>query len=192
MTGPLTALNLAFVHIFSFKGRATRAEFWWVALFFTILGAVAVGADAMMIAALTGSGDPAAIYALRPFDFYTTYYSLVTAIPFTTLSVRRLHDIGFSGFFWLLNVVPFVGPLALLVMYCLPSSNKTSVHGTPKMPLTSPTGKPLPVDVHKRAMQGYAVLFDTNKPVTQEMQAARKAEISDYYRSKVLKSASAA
>ncbi|MEH6645836.1 DUF805 domain-containing protein [Sulfitobacter sp.] len=191
MTGPLTALNLAFVHIFSFKGRATRTEFWLVTLFFTVLGAVAVGADAMMITAITSSGDPAAVYALRPFDFYTTYYSLITAIPFTTLSVRRLHDAGFSGFFWLLNAVPFVGPLALLVMYCLPSSNRTSVHGTPKGPLASPTGKPLTVDVHKRAMQGYATLFDSNKPVTQEMQATRKAEIYDYYRSKVLKSASA-
>ena len=192
MTGPLAALNLAFVHIFSFKGRATRAEFWWVTLVFTILGAVAVGADAMMITAVTSSGDPAAIYGLRPFDFYTTYYSLITAIPFTTLSVRRLHDAGFSGFFWLLNVVPFVGPIALFVMYCLPSSNKTSVHGTPKGPVAGPAGKPVSVDVHKRAMQGYATLFNSEKPLTPEMQAARKAEISNYYRSKVLKPTSAA
>lgn len=189
MTGPLTALNLAFVHIFSFKGRATRAEFWWVFLFFTVFGLIATALDVLTFITISNGDDPLAIYDLGLFDFYSTYYSLITAIPFTTLSVRRLHDIGCSGFWWLLNAVPVVGALGLLIMYCLPSSNQTSVHGSPKGPALSPTGKPVTVDVHKRAMQGYATLFDKDKPVTQEMQAARKAEISDYYRSKVLKPA---
>jgi len=48
------------------------------------------------------------------------------------------------------------------------------------------------VDSHKRAMQGYAVLFDKDKPVTAEMQAARKAEVADYYRSRVLKASPSA
>ena len=35
MTGPLTAINLAFVNIFNFKGRTTRSEYWWATLFLT-------------------------------------------------------------------------------------------------------------------------------------------------------------
>lgn len=192
MTGPLTALNLAFVHAFNFKGRATRAEFWWVILFFSIIGAAASFADGLMLMGVLEDVDPNAILALGPFDFFSFYFFLITLVPHTSLAVRRLHDAGFSGFCVLFYSVPLIGQLVLLVMFCLPSSRDTSVHGSPKGPAVAPGGKPVTVDVHKRAMQGYATLFDSDKPVTQEMQAARKAEISDYYRSKVLKSAPAA
>jgi len=188
MTGPLTAINLAFVNIFNFKGRATRAEFWWVALFFFLIGIVTAGIDGMMLIQVMAIGDPVALYALRPFDFATTYTCLITAIPFFSLAVRRLHDVGVSGFWWLLNAIPLVGPLVLLVFYCMPSSTHTSIHGTPKSPAAGPK---VTVDVHKRAMQGYAVLFDKDKAVTPAMQAARKAEVADYYRTRVLKSSPA-
>jgi hypothetical protein len=38
-------------------------------------------------------------------------------------------------------------------------------------------------------MQGYGLLFDKDKQPTQQQLAARKAEVSDYYRSRVTKSA---
>lgn len=192
MTGPLTAINLAFVNIFNFKGRTTRSEYWWATLFLTLGGLIALAIDFMMVSSLINGTDPAAVYALSPFDFSMTYYSLVSLIPFTSLSVRRLHDIGMSGFWLMLQFVPFVGSLVLLVFYCMPSSDRSTVHGSPKAAPVTAKGKPLPVDAHKRAMQGYATLFDKDKPVTPEMQAARKAEIADYYRSRVLKSSPAA
>jgi hypothetical protein len=75
-------------------------------------------------------------------------------------------------------------------MYVLPSQNSTTVHGTPAAgPVVDRTGKPLTVDAHKRAMQGYALLLDKDKRPSPEQQAARKAEIGDYYRTHVLKSA---
>lgn len=192
MTGPLTAINLALVNIFNFKGRATRSEYWWATLLLTIGGMVASVMDFMMVSSIANGANPTAIYALSPFDFSTTYYILVTFIPFTSLSVRRLHDVGMSGFWWLLQFVPFVGALVLLVFYCMPSSDRATVHGAPKSAPANTKGKPVTVDAHKRAMQGYATLFDKDKPVTPDMQAARKAEIADYYRSRVLKSAPAA
>ena len=94
MTGPLTAINLAFVNIFNFKGRTTRSEYWWATLFLTLGGLIACAIDFMMVSSLINGTDPAAIYALSPFDFSMTYYSLVSLIPFTSLSVRRLHDIA--------------------------------------------------------------------------------------------------
>ncbi|MCX7566898.1 DUF805 domain-containing protein [Sulfitobacter sp. F26169L] len=192
MTGPLTALNLAFVNFFTFKGRATRAEFWWVSLFFGVIMVAAIFGDFITLTRLATMNIDVATANIGPFDFYLTYYVLITTIPYTTLSVRRLHDVGMSGFWWLLNFVPFIGSIALLVIYCLPSNNSPSIHGTSKIPTADTLGKPLTVDAHKRAMQGYAVLFDKDKPVTKEMQAARKAEIADYYRSRVLNSAPSA
>lgn len=192
MTGPLTALHLAATHAFTFKGRATRAEFWWVALFAGIAGIVTSIMDGIKIQELAISGDPMALYNLGPLDFATTYYMLITAIPLTTLSVRRLHDVGLSGFWVVVQFVPIVGSLIALVMFGMPSSKEASIHGAAKGPVKDIKGKPVTADAHKRAMQGYAVLFDKDKPVTAEMQAARKAEVADYYRSRVLKASPSA
>ena len=38
-------------------------------------------------------------------------------IPTITVSVRRLHDVGRSGFYFLLNLIPFIGTLILLYFY---------------------------------------------------------------------------
>lgn len=192
MTGPLTAVNLAFVNFFNFKGRATRAEFWWFTLFVMVAGLGLLALDAMTLMPIVLAEDYQALASLGFFDLYYPVFALLTAIPYLSLSVRRLHDVGVSGFWWLLNFIPLVGGLVLLVFYCLPSNTNSSIHGTPKGPMATPDGKPVTVDAHKRAMQGYATLFDKDKPVTPEMQAARKAEIADYYRSRVLKSAPAA
>lgn len=193
MTGPLSALNLAFVHVFSFRGRATRAEFWWVTLLFMLFGMAATYFDTLMLVDVLTAQDPITILALSPFDFYSVYFFVITAIPHSSLAVRRLHDAGYSGFWLIIFAVPLIGQSILLVMFCMPTSSKTSHYGTPKGQGAVPgRGKLITVDVHGRAMQGYATLFECNKPVTQEMLAARKAEISDYYRNKVLKSAPSA
>ncbi len=44
-------------------------------------------------------------------------YSLLTFIPLLAISVRRLHDVGYSGFFLLLSLVPLFGIIILLVLF---------------------------------------------------------------------------
>lgn len=185
MMGPLAALNSAFVNIFNFSGRATRSEFWWFFLVFFIIGLVTVTLDFISVFALIATEGEDAIFGLSPFDSYSVWLSLVTVIPYLSLSIRRLHDAGFSGFWWFLSFVPF-GALALLVLYCLPSQNRHSTYGQAPMGGADATGKPLTADAEKRAMQGYACLFEIDRAPTPEMLAARKEEVSDYYRSKVL------
>ena len=192
MTGPLNALTQCFVQIANFRGRATRSEFWWVFGLFALIGLVACAADAFMLMRLVETSGEAAIFALSPFDFSTVLVSLVTFLPLTSLSVRRLHDAGLSGMWWFAMLVPVVGPLSLLVMMALPTCPDTTVYGSPRAAVPPPVaaqGKVQLEDARKRAMQGYALLFDQDKKVTPEMAAARKAEISDYYKSRVLKPA---
>ncbi len=191
MTGPLAALTQAFVKSFNFSGRSSRSEFWWVALFVFLIYLGAALADVVMTIDLIQTSGEAAVLALRPFDFICTFVALVTFVPLLSLSIRRLHDAGFSGFWWLVNLVPVVGQLVLLVIFGLPSDGPATVRAkTQKTPPA--TGKAKAVDAHKRAMQGYAVLFNQNAKITPEMEAARKAEISDYYRSRVLKPSASA
>ena len=52
--------------------------------------------------------------------FYYLYYLYDVAglIPTIALGVRRLHDIGKSGLWYLLILVPLVGPVILLIWFC--------------------------------------------------------------------------
>jgi uncharacterized membrane protein YhaH (DUF805 family) len=69
-----------------FKGRARRSEYWWFMLF-TILAALLLGIFPKMV------GD---------------LFSIATFIPGLTVMVRRLHDIGKSGWHALLFYIPFI------------------------------------------------------------------------------------
>jgi len=54
-------------------------------------------------------------------------WTLVTFIPTLSLTVRRLHDIGKSGWWYLIGIIPLVGGILLLVWYCKdsqPGSNQ--------------------------------------------------------------------
>ena len=89
------AVKLFFKNYAKFKGRATRAEFWYVVLFNFlvslvpgILSGVATAIESETLL-LIGSG-------------ISGLYALATLIPGLALSVRRLHDTDHSG--WLLLV----------------------------------------------------------------------------------------
>ena len=187
--GPLNAISTVFAKTFTFSGRASRSEYWWFFAFYFIGSIVCLAIDAAMVLPVVQALGPQAIEVISPLSFASIWFAIAMSIPYLSLSVRRLHDAGFSGFWTLLYFLPF-GALVLLIMHALASQNTTTVHGTPAaQPKADAAGKAVPVDQHKRAMQGYALLFDKDKKPTAQQQAERKAEISDYYRSKVLKAA---
>ena len=100
-----------------FSGRARRAEYWWFFLFAVLVALVA--------AVLDGIID-------------VPVFSLLTAlgllIPNLAVSVRRLHDTDRSGWWLLLNLVPF-GGIVLLVFYCLEGQPHPNRFGpSPKAP----------------------------------------------------------
>ncbi|WP_299025027.1 DUF805 domain-containing protein [uncultured Sulfitobacter sp.] len=190
MTGPIDALTQSIVHMFNFSGRATRSEYWWPYITFSFVFGIALVADIVMVFEWIALNPDSLIPTFGMFDLYSVIVSAITFLPLMSLSIRRLHDVGMSGFVWLLNCIPMVGWLILMVIYAMPSVNRTSVHGSPKRAVPKTVGSTATLDTHQRAMQGYALLFDKERQVTPEQEAARKAEISDYYRSHVLKPAS--
>ena len=48
----------------------------------------------------------------------TTAYALVTFIPSLAVTVRRLHDVGKSGWMYLIIMVPLIGPFWFLYLLC--------------------------------------------------------------------------
>lgn len=103
----------------TFAGRASRSEFWlmcvWGLLiggiaFWTITGILTVSGLALIIIPLSG------------------IFCLAVIIPSLCLQVRRLHDLGYSGWLWWLNFVP-VGGLVLFIFFLLPSEPRPNRYG---------------------------------------------------------------
>ena len=87
-----------------FDGRASRSEYWW---FFLI--SIIVSSLLSIIDTITGTFNPD--YGI---GLLSTIYSLAVFIPSFAVNIRRLHDIGRSGWWLLLHLIPLLGTLVLL------------------------------------------------------------------------------
>lgn len=92
---------------FDFHGRASRSEFWWFTLLTTIVYAVA--------RAVLDSG---AYHYATGYERLGMYVLAAVCIllfsPSVAVQVRRLHDVGRSGWWFFLNAVPL---LDLVLLY---------------------------------------------------------------------------
>ncbi|BCW62017.1 DUF805 domain-containing protein [Paenarthrobacter sp. MSM-2-10-13] len=108
----------------AFSGRASRSEYWWVALALGVVGFVLQLLTGILGAAgstTTSSGTVPGPGAVVGIILISVFY-LAVLIPSIALLVRRLHDGNFSGWLALLGLIPFVGGLAILVFALLPSN----------------------------------------------------------------------
>lgn len=98
-----TAVRTCFNKYSSFRGRATRPEFWWFVLF-------------LLIANIVLSVLDTALFGMRMMHFQplSAIFSLVTILPSLAVGARRLHDTGRSGWWQLLLAIPFLGFLVLV------------------------------------------------------------------------------
>lgn len=102
-----------------FNGRARRKEYWMFLLFNIIFAIVA-----MMIDGGIGTN-----MAPLPYGYVYIAYALVTFIPGLAVAVRRLHDIGKSGWWILIALVPLIGGIWLLVLLCTDSQPGDNAYG---------------------------------------------------------------
>ena len=56
-------------------------------------------------------------------------FYLAALLPGLAAAVRRLHDIGKSGWWMLLALIPIVGPIVLIVFFCLDSQPGDNAYG---------------------------------------------------------------
>ena len=96
-------------HYVDFAGRATRKQFW----LFTLINFVI----ALIISIIGGMDNTIG----SVFAIIYWVYALALFLPSLAIAIRRLHDIGRSGWWFLICFVPFIGQLVLLVFYLLPS-----------------------------------------------------------------------
>ena len=97
----------------SFRGRARRAEFWWFTLFLFIGNMVLTFADSFLFGTVNtyqGGFD-----AQTNTPILSGLFLLATFLPSISVTVRRLHDTGRSGWWYWLWLVPIVGMILLII-----------------------------------------------------------------------------
>ena len=110
----------------NFRGRARRKEYWGYVLFLTILMVIAIAIGIALDSEFGQSGRRGTPGCHRGGG---RLLILATFIPGIALTVRRQHDIGLSGWFYLLVLVPYVGGLIVFVFTLIPSQKHDNKWG---------------------------------------------------------------
>lgn len=117
------AIKRFFKKYATFSGRASRSEYWWVQLFNAIIvGVLYAVATAMMVGSINPNTGEVTSAAFGVPMLILGLYGLAVIVPSIAITVRRLHDANFSGFFYFLVFGFGIGGLALLIMNLLPSA----------------------------------------------------------------------
>lgn len=107
----------------NFEGRARRSEYWYFVLFNFLVTFAAWILSFLFI-----------FFGGFLLWFVIWGFSLATIIPNLAVQVRRLHDVGKSGWTILFVLIPIVGPILLLVYYCTEGDRGDNEYGPdPKM-----------------------------------------------------------
>jgi len=115
------SVKRAFSQYAKFDGVASVAEFWWFYLFnFLVMGVLYFLVFVLLIGAAASGGDGDAAGASSAVMLLVLgLYGLAVLLPSLGLTIRRLHDAGYSGFFVLLE---FIGlGIVTLVLCIMPS-----------------------------------------------------------------------
>lgn len=109
----------------TFSGRASRSEYWFWALADFIVTAVLIGLTAAFGLTTSTFDATTGDYQLSSIAIVgivvVGLWWLVTIVPGLAITVRRLHDINFSGWMWFLTFIPSVGSLIIFIFTLLPS-----------------------------------------------------------------------
>ncbi|WP_422088111.1 MULTISPECIES: DUF805 domain-containing protein [Variovorax] len=103
-----TAVKTCLNKYVDFTGRASRSEFWWFVL-------------AQLVVLIVASLIHRFLYGIA---------ALALLLPALAVGARRLHDIGKSGWFLLLALIPLVN-LVLIYFYVQPTQPEPNSYGEP-------------------------------------------------------------
>lgn len=117
-------------NIINFNGRTRRSDYWNAFLINVIL---------QLLLSLLVECFAVKSLVILYYIFSILYFcfSIVFLIPQISISVRRLHDIGKSGVYYFLTLIPIVGQVLLLIWFTQDSQPGANTWGNnPKNPNT--------------------------------------------------------
>ncbi|MGX9569913.1 DUF805 domain-containing protein [Pseudomonas sp. CFBP 5748] len=117
---------------FSFEGRIGRLRYlaWTMVLTLAMMPVIGIAFWFSLTWILASNSLAAMIIG----GLLGVAIALGFAFVSIQFSVQRLHDVGWSGWLWLLNLVPFVGSIFPLVLICTPGNTGANRYGPPPPP----------------------------------------------------------
>jgi uncharacterized membrane protein YhaH (DUF805 family) len=97
-----------------FTGRTTRKEFWMFILFYLLIYIGMVIVDSVLGTMI-----------------FTLVYALGMFVPSISISARRLHDTGRTGWWQLIGLIPLIGLIVLIVFYVQESQGDNAYGSAP-------------------------------------------------------------
>ncbi|MCA1674673.1 MAG: DUF805 domain-containing protein [Actinobacteria bacterium] len=95
-----------------FSGRARRKEFWMFTLVSVIISLVLAIIDSQL-----------------PIGILGIIYGLAVLLPSLAVGARRLHDIGRTGWWQLINLIPIIGAIVLIVFFATDGDHQPNAYG---------------------------------------------------------------
>jgi uncharacterized membrane protein YhaH (DUF805 family) len=124
--GFVEAVQTCFSKYATFEGRARRSEYWFYTLFIWLVQVV-LAVVGMIVLGTSPEDGP---------NILMSIFSLATLVPSLAVFWRRMHDIGKSGAWFFLNLVPCIGSIVLLVFELTDSQPGENQFGmSPKYPV---------------------------------------------------------
>lgn len=115
------SISTCFSKFATFKGRASRSEYWWFFLFVAIISwALDVGLNLQILNNQDASDSASFISGLVNF---------ILLIPCLAVGSRRLHDIGRTGW-WQLLLLTGIGWILLIYWYAKEGEESVNKFGT--------------------------------------------------------------
>ncbi|PWB29452.1 DUF805 domain-containing protein [Pseudomonas sp. NDM] len=116
---------------FSVEGRIGRLRFLAWTMVLSLVALPIVGVFALIALGLVSGDSTTGLIFGGILAVFLFIGFMIVSILF---SVQRLHDIGWSGWLWLLNLVPFVGIFFPLVIMVVPGNTGANRYGPPPPP----------------------------------------------------------
>lgn len=114
------AVRTVLANYANFEGRSSRGEYWWWALAYFLGYIIAAAAGGIV-----GAGETLAVI-----------FALALLVPNIAVAVRRFHDIGKSGWFVLLFLIPLIGFILWIYFFIKPSDEPNQYGPGPLAPVT--------------------------------------------------------
>lgn len=122
--GLITSTKLYFKDMAVVDKRMSRADFWWSYLGMAILSFATFFASGLLNSLTNNALSNIIIFLMGGAE-------AILGIASFTASIRRLHDTERSGWLILLGLIPIVGAIILIILYCQPSVKNTERFNAP-------------------------------------------------------------
>ena len=111
------AILSLYTRTFDFSGVSDWVEYWTQSLFLMVFAIINIVTRHMITSVNNNSPLPMNPSMTTLFLFLVSAAVIIlSALPVIASTIRRLHDAGYSGFWYLLNFIPFFGSLIVLFM----------------------------------------------------------------------------